>query len=144
MVLWNKLIAKKLFGSLLLTTSNGWFNSTSSLQHPKCPRPYYLLLSLVRRKCMPARCGHQTVNKILTLERVQRHVTWRNSSFPFLTEQIYHTRSDCSLLAFYQLIICYWQEHPDLVHLFKYINNDVDISIRVSTQEMLILIMLFY
>ena len=53
-------------------------------------------------------------------------------SLPYRTDISYKKR----LQSLNILPICYWQEYPDLVHLFKcIINNDVNVSVRVSTHN---------
>ena len=93
-----------------------------------------LYLSKVRSKLGYASqaWAPQTVNNILTLERVQRHATKFILSLPYRTDISYKKR----LQSLNILPICYWQEYLDLVHLFKcIINIDVNVSIRVSTRN---------
>ena len=75
----------------------------------------------------------QTVNNILSLERIQRRATKFILLLPYQTDVSYKER--LKILGI--LPITYWHEYLDLVYLFKCIisNSDHNISIKDSVRE---------
>ena len=75
----------------------------------------------------------QTVNNIMTVERVQRRATKFILSLPYQTDISYKER----LITIGIIPICYWHEYLDLVYLYKCIisNSDRNISIKTPARE---------
>jgi hypothetical protein len=75
----------------------------------------------------------QTVNNIMTVERVQRRATKFILSLPYQTDISYKER----LITIGSIPICYWHEYLDLVYLYKCIisNSDRNISIKIPGRE---------
>ena len=75
----------------------------------------------------------QTVNNIMTVERVQRRTTKFILSLPYQTDISYKER----LITIGIIPICYWHENLDLVYLYKCIisNSDRNISIKTRNEK---------
>ena len=75
----------------------------------------------------------QTVNNILSLERIQRRATKFILLLPYRTDVSYKER--LKILGIFP--ITYWHEYLDLVYLFKCVlsSSDHNISIKASVRE---------
>ena len=75
----------------------------------------------------------QTVNNILTIERLQRRASKFILSLPYKTSIPYKKR----LATIGILPLCYWHEYLDMVYLHKCLinNSDNNISIKIPTRE---------
>jgi hypothetical protein len=75
----------------------------------------------------------QTVNNILTIERLQRRASKFILSLPYKTSIPYKKR----LATIGILPLCYWHEYLGMVYLHKCLinNSDNNISIKIPTRE---------
>jgi hypothetical protein len=75
----------------------------------------------------------QTVNNILTIERLQRRASKFIFSLPYKTSISYKKRS----AAIGIIPLCYWREYLNMVYHYKCLinNSDSNISIKIPTRE---------
>ena len=74
----------------------------------------------------------QTINNILTIERLQRRASKFILSLPYQTSISYKER----LITIGIIPVCYWHEYLDMVYLYRCIinNSDSNISIKIPTR----------
>jgi hypothetical protein len=75
----------------------------------------------------------QTVNNILTVERVQRRATKFILSLPYQTDISYQER----LTTIGIIPICYWHEYLDLVYLYKCISSFPTLTVTFLSRLLL-------